>query len=355
MACQELAENRGQIDIVERLAFAPMSHWQAVLQELDAHLAPPAPFLRAAPAEACSILTQKAPQWHAANVHVVALIIGPATQRVATLPGARLPGYHGPSSSDLWIYIQALRTIKSLCPLLLVSHFDQQVPADPNDAEHLSAIFGFPFVMDSSQLRVPQPPYVVRSRPDANREAHGAPRAVTVVLPSLQRVDAVLEKKVVLPSLQQVDAVLEKKADGLHLTPDELSTLALISETGHGERRLLGRKAIAALFGIDQWSYLDHWQKKMPCAGLINAETGIPVAQGHPEAVECGCDRWCPNCSEFYHCLLSCPNPHLVQQEVKHLLKSGLFTSDAELVKAPIAISDLPGHVCSQPCSGLVA
>jgi hypothetical protein len=227
----------------------------------------------------------------------------------------------------------------------------------------LSAIFGFPFVMDSSQLRVPQPPYVVRSRPDANREAHGAPRPVTrtaAVFASASPFSVVLLPQgspfnVVLPSLQQVDAVLEKKADGLHLTPDEHSTLALISETGHGEQRLLGRKAIAALFGIDQWSYLDHWQKKMPCAGLINAVTGIPVAQGHPEAVECGCDRWCPNCSEFYHCLLSCPNPHLVQQEVKHLLKSGLFTSDAELVKAPIAISDLPGHVCSQPCSGMVA
>jgi hypothetical protein len=220
-----------------------------------------------------------------------------------------------------------------------VTHFNQQVTEDPSDAEHLSGIFGIPFH---------RPPYVVRSRPDA-------PRAATVVLPSLQLVDTVLEKQRVLPSLQQVDAVLTKKTDGLQLSPDELTTLALISATGHGERRLLGRKAIAALFGIDEWSYLDHWQKKMPCAGLINAETGIPAAHGHPEAVECGCDCWCPNCSEFYHCMLSCPNPHLVQQEVKHLLKSGLFTSDADLVKAPIAISDLPVHVCSQPCSGLVA
>jgi hypothetical protein len=370
MACQELAENRGQIQIVDRLAFAHTSHWQAVLDDLDAHLAPPAPWQRAAPAEACSILTQKAPQWCASNVHVLALVVGPAAQLVATMPGAKLCGFHGPSSSDLWIYMQALKTIKSLCPHLMVSHFDQQVPPNPNDAEDLSAIFGSPFVMDSSQLRVPQPPYIVRSRPSANREAHGAPRPVART-PAVDRVNLELLQlfapgapfNVVLPSLQQIDAVLEKKADGLRLTPDESRALAMISETqvvagdttGHGEQRLLGRKAIAALFGIDQWSYLDHWQKKMPCSGLVNAVTGIPVAPGHPEAVECGCARWCPNCSEFYHCLLSCPNPHLVQHEVKHLLKSGLFTSDAELVKAPIATSELPSHVCSQPCSGMVA
>ncbi|HSG19985.1 MAG TPA: hypothetical protein VLA31_04375 [Burkholderiaceae bacterium] len=370
MACQHLAENDMHVQIVERCSINQPSRWQAVLDEVGQHLNPPAPYTCVSPADALQFIQQKGAQWQTHGVSVLALVVAPSPVTSPAAPGASMPGYHASPASDFWVHVAALTALKKFCSSVLVGHMHGQAFEFGEVAAYLNKLFGEPWTMNPSHLRVPQPPWTVRCRPAEARALDQAPRAMTKT-PACESWHRDLQAmfatqapfSLVLPSLSELDELMEKQAEGQQLSVDEQKKLAWVMEAsvagavaaGGGAQKLLSRAALVAVFGLDGWALSEHWDKKMPCAGLINAVTGIPVAEGNPEAIRCGHGRWCSSCSELYDSLVSCPSPHLIAEIAKRLLKDGLCPEAGASLTPSITSIALPEHVCGHPCNGLVA
>jgi hypothetical protein len=298
---------------------------------------------------------------------VLAVVFAPPPQRTSTVQTAFLPGYHGSTSSDLWLYIGALRTLKAFHLNIMVAHIHLTQHEAPENNKSLNKIFGDPWVMSPAVLRVPQPSFTIRCRPSGNHE-------VTAVRRSLEKshaaanLHASLEPVFVntapfeleLPGLLEIESILDKHATGVPLSDVETLSLARVSQhvpgasaTPASKCRLLTRMNLAAIFGLESWHLNEHWNVKMPCSPLVNCITGIPVTRDSPEARPCGEPRWCRSCSEYYDALMLGPSPHLLQEVVQRLVKDAFF---ADSVNRPsIAEEDLPPHLCTSPsCNGLV-
>lgn len=370
MATQQLSENKQEVQVVERLAFSNPCAWQSVLDDVSVSLSPRAPYQQASPVEAVSVLTAKAPQWSAQGISVLALVVGPRPRQGATFPGAVLPGFHAAQASDLWLFVRGLRVLAAQCPRLMVCHLSAKALDGPEDSAGLTKMFGTPWAMNPSHLRVPQQQFLARCRPATAWDASSTPRSLTQTPAAaclhrdiLQIFAPQAPFELELPLLPVLEVAIEKKVDKQQLTPEEHLALAYLSETteaasGAGvpdSPRLLGRRSLAAIFGLEQWTFLDHWSKKMPCAGVINMLTGIPVPKDHPEAVDCCRIRWCTSCCELYESLISCPSPHLVREIVARMLRDGLFSNPEQWTSQAIRVDELPEHVCGTPCSGLIS
>lgn len=369
MATQQLSESKLDVEVVERVAFSNPCPWQGVLDDVSQSLTPKAPYQHAAPAEAAQVLTAKAPMWSAQGVSVLALIVGPQPRPSGTFPGAALPGFHAAGASDLWLFLHGLKVLAAQCPSLMVGHFASMTTGSPEDNDGLTKIFGQPWAMNPSHLRVPQQRFYTRCRPATQWDGNSAPRVLTrtpaadcVHRDIVQLFASQAPFDLELPTLPLIEIAIEKRVDNQALTPAEHQALAHVSETtpvtselgAAGAQRLLGRRSLAAVFGLEQWTFLDHWAKRMPCAGVINAVTGIPVAKEHPEAADCCCPRWCTSCCELYDCLTRCPSPHLVREIVTRMLRDGLFTDREQWTSHPVQESEVPEHICATPCNGLL-
>lgn len=368
LATQQLSENQQIVQVVERLTFSQPSRWQSVLDEVSHNLTPQTPYQQAAPAEAVQVLTTKVQQWCSQGVSILALIMGPQPVSTMTFPGASLPGFHAACASDFWLYCRGLKVLTTHCPSVMIAHFAAKATEAPEDAHGLTQLFGKPWTMDHSHLRVPQQQFCVRRRPATQWESSSAPRALhkTQAAERLHReLGAIYASgapfEVQLPPVGVIEDALEKKAENMRMSPEEQKALSWITAVSASasaaaacDERLLDRKALAAVFGLEQWTFLDHWAKKMPCAGLINSITGIPVGVDHPEAVECCKGRWCTSCCELYDCLVTCPSPHLVHEVVARLLRDGLFADRGQWVNQPMRAAEVPEHTCNVPCNGLI-
>ena len=366
LGLQCLSEEKRSFDIVERIHVAPPCRWQPVLDEVSQMLSPSAPFSHGSAPEGAQMMAVKAPLWAAQNTTVLVLCFGPQPQATASLTGCVLPGYHGGNSCDLWHYMACIRTLKSYHCAVMVAHLHLTQFEDAQNSGTLTKIFGDPWVMNPASLRVPQHQFTVRCRPSGSHEPSAVRRTLERSsftenlhgsLVALFSNTAAFDLE--LPSLTDIENILDKQSLCMQLNETETLALARMSVAEPvggskllGKNRLLNRANLAAVFGLQSWNLNEHWNVKMPCTPMINSVTGIPVNKDNPEAVLCGQLRWCRSCSEYYDALMSTPSPHLVQEVVARLVQDSFFAGIVQ--RGSITADDLPVHVCTSPCNGLV-
>jgi hypothetical protein len=276
---------------------------------------------------------------------------------VSAVPGfSAAPGYHGSASNIVWLSFNALSKVQTFMPELCVALFQPQCSSKA-DTDYFDTIFGKAMEVDS--LRLPTEPWSLRCQPlGTNAKVYTRPFnadmgniKVEDFHPTLQGAfscDGAAPTK--LPSLAAVEIFLDADPNTAEARDGKEAAALIMRQPCSGAHPvLLSREHLAALFGVREFKWIDHWTGRMPCSKYINTITGQPTLPGRPECVVCGHGRWCPNCGYFYEALTECVNPHLVTKGVLTLLQ---VLCGPRADTALFSTRRLPDHICSGQCTG---
>ena len=301
------------------------------------------------------VLMDHTQKWILENTAVFVVVSLPMTQGPLQSAG----GFGSEPSTlpvDFWKYLTSLKLMGSRLDRLSVVIIS---PArDPDDSNSiLTQMFGSPVLFKSAGFRLPQHDWHVRFSPEAVGEPRYVPRVPDFVGSQVCHADLHTAwgrpgdvYTAVLPPLMVLEDYADAVVDNTNLLQETVDAIRLAMHVnGDREptlsRKLLTRAELAGVFGIVNVPWAGFWNNVMPCQKIINHHTGTLGVSGAPECVECGFDRYCGPCGQFYECLVETTSLPVLQEVWHMCLERRLrMDRDSRLPTADFSrVPDTPG------------
>ena len=232
----------------------------------------------------------------------------------------------------------------------------EPVPDHNVASQMLDKIFGEPWIVSKSKVKVPSPVrWRIRSWPVLVETDLSERKVDRTQSDSEKFHPALLDARcegadLSLPSPEDIETYYDShfgdtstQRDITQVEAFKLLHCVAAPAPGSGaSAMLLDRGDMARLWGVDGWNIDKAYSRVSPCCGWCTCSTGFQAPPGSPGATACGRGRWCFTCDAWYTMLNNTPPPH-AWALLDVLLKKSLQMKNSE---GNNHFSRLPSHSC---------